>query len=1719
MADNGGCMDVFELRENLIKNYKEYVLSFTNFADERIGDFVADELKKEALWKSPRISLNPQFERGQTINNLIERGLLHPDNEKIFRFGKSSTNFEGKPNTELYRHQVKAIQAARNNENYVVTTGTGSGKSLTYIVPIVDHILRNGSSQGIKAIIVYPMNALVNSQKEELKKFIDFSDNLSNKPRYFSYTGQTAQVDREELIKNGTDILLTNYVMLEYILTRHRDKEIVEQFKNLQFVVLDELHSYRGRQGADIALLIRRLRVLSGSANLQCIGTSATLSTEGGRDNQLQSLAKISSQIFGDKVKAESIINETVYPLTNPDNFNKKENEPKLQKIVQQSSPPNSLVDFKNDVFASWLESKLSVEKEGEDFIRKSPIALEEIVSELEKITGLEGQQCLTAIKSYLMVEYLDQSTQKRRAPFAFRLHQFISGGDNVYASLEDQSHRRFSMLPQDISSGDRLKKLFPLAFCRICGQDYYLVDFSEENKEFRPRRIYDNKNFEQDNEQSGFIYANSDYPWPQLGDEIIERLPDEWLDGQNNSIIKKQYRDRVPQLKIINQDGIEVDPSSGDDSKLGCWWFPTPFHFCLKCGTSHSVRTRSKDFNRLSVLVAGGRSSVTTILSLFIIRYLQEGNVGLAEDSRKLLSFSDNRQDASFQAGHLNDFVEVVMIRTALYRALKSNGTISQAELPMEVFKALKLDFATFADNPDIVGSAVAETEKVFRDVLSYRIYNDLERGWRPNQPNLEQTGLLKIDYSGLNELSSDESIWQKSHTALKNISSDKRLEIMRVLLDHMRRKLGINIDVFSEQEILKRRASQRLSGSWSLEDEKPKRPVYFSTTSQSKQFNRYKVFPITARSSFGNYLKKAEDLRPFVGSNDDVTQIIEDLFNNLAKYNILAKKQNNDSENYIWQIVADSMIWQVGDGSSGYSDPLSASYRSEIDIPTNDFFVKLYKGSVLSSGKVKAKEHTAQVSNEDRQQREKDFRSGILPILYCSPTMELGIDIASLNVVYMRNVPPSPANYVQRSGRAGRDGQSALVVTYCATASNHDQYFFRQPNEMISGRVKAPRVDLLNKQLIESHIHSIWLHISGINLKTSMMDILENPDELIFQPSIRHALTTEKHKNIAKTRRVALQVLSSIDGLEKAPWWSEGWLENTLNRIDRDFKEAAKRWVELFKAAKAQLERQNKQLQQLNLASNEREQASYLHTQANQLMKSLDTKRGSQHQSDFYTYRYFATEGFLPGYSFPRLPLSALVSGRKDKSTSYLQRPRFIAMTEFGPQSFIYHDGAKYQVDRLLSSGEVNTSNLRTNDDGWPTASVKKCGYCGCVHEINESSFVDVCTHCQRSLEPAWGNLLQMRNVITRKRGSITSEEEDRDRRGYNIVYGFEFSKRGGEQSVKTAQLRVKPREDEEGFDYLKLTYAETPTIWSFNLGWRSRPDENGFNLNVKTGEWLSGKETKPNLEIATKSVIPYTSDTCNALIITPIDKSWDQSVMSSVAAALKVAIERQYQLESQELIVEPLPDKDKRQQLLLYESAEGGAGALRQLIDDINQWRKLVRLAIDQCHVDPNTLEDKVDESVCPRSCYNCLFSYDNQFEHDLLDRKLAVEYLAPILKADFNNSENNKDIRATSSLEQDFIQFLKSNKYRLPSRSQVLFSDFNARPDFVYDEEHAIIYIDGPHHNLKDRQKDDESANQRFKEAGYTVLRFDYKTKSEWGDIIAKYPSIFGRGREG
>src|SRR6266487_2701564 len=350
-------MDVFGVRDRLIDDYRDFTGSFVDIRDKNIGEHVAERMTRGYQWPDPWLSLNPNFASGGTITELVAQGLLQPECERIFRL--KDDNPDG-PVLRLHQHQREAIEAARTGGSYVLTTGTGSGKSLAYIIPVVDRILAAKAAgthrAGIKAIVVYPMNALANSQLRELQKFLTIGYPAGPPVTFDRYTGQESADDRARIIAGPPDILLTNYVMLELILTRPRDRRLIDAARGLQFLVLDELHTYRGRQGADVALLVRRLRDTCDAPRVQCVGTSATMTTEGDLGDQRRVVAAVAATLFGVPVQPGHVIGETLERITVPTAVDPDT----LRKRISGPAPPEEFAAFTTDPLVIWIEDRKS---------------------------------------------------------------------------------------------------------------------------------------------------------------------------------------------------------------------------------------------------------------------------------------------------------------------------------------------------------------------------------------------------------------------------------------------------------------------------------------------------------------------------------------------------------------------------------------------------------------------------------------------------------------------------------------------------------------------------------------------------------------------------------------------------------------------------------------------------------------------------------------------------------------------------------------------------------------------------------------------------------------------------------------------------------------------------------------------------------------------------------------------------------------------------------------------------------------------------------------------------------------------------------------------------------------------------------------------------------------------------------------------------------------
>ena len=1739
-------MNVFDLRDAVVNEYADYVGSFITIRDDRIREHVQAEMERGALWPEPLVQLSPAFEPGEPIEELIVQGDLHPLCAAIFRDKPAADQDRGL--LRLHRHQVEGIRAARAGHSYVLTTGTGSGKSLAYIVPIVDHVLRRGSGKGIAAIVVYPMNALANSQLGELEKYLchGFAD---GKPpvTFRRYTGQESDEDRKAIVANPPDILLTNYVMLELLLTRVDERQLVEAARGLRFLVFDELHTYRGRQGADVAMLIRRVCEATGGDNLIQIGTSATLS---GRDTwlgQQEEVSKLATDLFGTDVLPGDVIGETLRRTTTaPWSDTEAERAMLRGRIVCGLSAADG-ASFRADPLSRWMESTLGLRDDGGRLVRCTPRPLrgpEAAAAALASACGLPESECDRAIREALLAGYRIRD-EHGRPIFAFRLHQFVSKGERVYASAEPEDVRYITLQGQQFVPGtERESVLFPVAFCRECGQDYYVVRRVEKKgrpPRYEPRPISERP--DDDDIDGGFLFIDTRDPWPQDPAAQLDRLPESWIEHRENAAprVVQSRRSRLPRPAVVGRDGTE-----GQGGQLA-WFIEAPFLFCLRCRVEYDAHQQS-DYGKLATLGTEGRSSATTVLSLTAVRQLRR-DTELKPEARKLLSFTDNRQDASLQAGHFNDFVEVVMLRAGLRKAVDAAGSegLRADDLVQRVFEALALPPETYALNPEAKFAAREESDRALRRVLEYWLFRDLKRGWRLHAPNLEQCGLLHLDYLQLVELCAADGEWQRTpgkdgrpvHEILRLASPEQREIVCRVLLDHLRRELAIRAPILraDEQEKLITQSQHNLNEAWAIdgtelfERSRIAWPRGEQTTDRSKDRGLF----ISARGGFGTFLRRGTTFpdAPSRLKRDESALVIADLIHILCMVGgFLVEVERPSGPDGVggYQLNPGMIVWRSGDGQRAFHDPVRVPHAPEDGLRTNPYFVRFYRSPVDDLRALSAREHTAQVPAELREQREEAFRSARLPILFCSPTMELGVDIAQLNVVNLRNVPPTPANYAQRSGRAGRSGQPALISTYCTAGSPHDQYFFKRPERMVGGSVTTPRLDLSNEDLLRAHVHAIWLASVHLDLHRSLAQILDvegDPPPLLPREFVRKALLDLGARAEAR-KRAMLALAAPIQSMLQGSGFIGAWVQRVLDELPLSFDRACERWRTLYRTAYATYHRQSKIAVDASRPPEDRDRAKRLRAEAEAQLKLLIAQDGSDHQSDFYSYRYFASEGFLPGYNFPRLPLSAWIPGRRRGvgRDEYLQRPRFLAVAEFGPRSIVYHEGSKFEIHRAMLP--------ISGDDATITRSASQCDACGYLHPIDDTHNPDLCERCGERLPQAMDNLFPMRNVVARRRDRINSDEEERMRLGFEIRTGVRFAERDGGLDKATARLLT------PGGDVLAhLEYGASATLWRVNVGPRRRaPDAPpGYLLDEETGAWKSLRAAQADAEDEVrggriKRVVPFVEDRRNCLLIR-LEGTWPDSVYASLQAALKLAIQDRFQLEDNELAGEPLPSENDRRLILIYEASEGGAGVLRRLVQTIageGSIPDLARAALERLHFDPDTGADekrhKKSREDCVAACYDCLLSYYNQRDHRLLDRQsvrdLLVAWRDGYIESSPRAAARDEHLRSLfalcqSDLERRWLGFIDRGGFALPTHAQRQIGGLLVQPDFLYEKDQVAVFIDGPHHDTADQKKTDAQQEGWLLDAGWTVVRFHHG--ADWGGVVGRWTSVFGLGNGG
>jgi hypothetical protein len=583
------------------------------------------------------------------------------------------------------------------------------------------------------------------------------------------------------------------------------------------------------------------------------------------------------------------------------------------------------------------------------------------------------------------------------------------------------------------------------------------------------------------------------------------------------------------------------------------------------------------------------------------------------------------------------------------------------------------------------------------------------------------------------------------------------------------------------------------------------------------------------------------------------------------------------------------------------------------------------------------------------------------------------------------------------------------------------------------------------------------------------------------------------------------------------KPSWFTDGWIKQNIDSFQDSFDKSLDRWRKLYKAAQNQIKSATSIIENRIYADNhEKKKEAYKSLRQAERQRDLllnetsDGKKNNKDQSEFYPYRYLASEGFLPGYNFTRLPIRSFMES-EDGGGEFISRARFIALNEFGPRNVIYHDSAKYRVDRMImTEAELKLEKGKICPKTGYFLYDKQYGY-EVDPIINEPLKLDTNKHVHTTL-------IEMAETRAYELQRITCQEEERTKKGYDIQTYFAVD--GGFENTTKGIVSI-------GDDrLLQIYYLPTCRIFKLNLKWRASR-EYGFSINLNTGSWQSRKKNEENgNKDEVKDVKLFTSDTANALYILPIKSlgiGGGSNGVITLMFAIKRAIENYFQVESSE-IGATIMGEEEAPNILIYEAAEGSLGVLSQVMDNPSLYKAIMEEAYKICFFKNDTEEEG---EVIPAT-YDDLLSYYNQFYHPQINRNLIRDALSNLKSSTVeviaNDSFSSYDeqyqiLQATrdqnSSTEDKFLKFLYENGIKLPDEAQPMVDDMFVRPDFYY-KPNVYIFCDGKPHDNQHIQNDDLIKRSALKNTGYQVLSWYYKDSLE--QFIAKRPDIFKTVKE-
>lgn len=1618
-----------ELRSTLL-DYLETTFSFQDATvASALQQFLTDP--QHGIFKGPFVQIRLPFRRAKA--------------------DECRTILDITPPFTPYEHQIKAFERLTGKDNHqpqhtLVTTGTGSGKTECFLYPVLDHCCRVAGKPGIKAIILYPMNALASDQARRIAKEIWNEPRLKGRITAGLYVGGAGDdktmgpeniiTDRETLRKHPPDILLTNYKMLDFLLLRPDDQKLWKDTgpESVRYLVLDELHTYDGAQGSDVACLLRRLRakLKLQSGSFCCVGTSATLA--GDEESASIDLIEFACKLFGVRFPRDSVITEDRLKmgeyLTDEEVFS----DLPIDVSLLSPRPEDDIESFVTRLSEAWFGAATKDSLEVGHQLRRHGF-LRTLVMTLEnRIT--DWAVLRTRIARWdIQYEALSNDDRDRVLSSFLTLISFArrKSGDRDEAFLTSSIQlwiREMSRLVREVAADPAFfwrdevplhgkPKGLPAVYCRECGHTGWLGFMRTQDNVVTDevKTIYNE--FFEGGRNVRYLFQGSNPAGPQ--DYVC---PSCLAVGTDSS------------CTVCQTSKIPVHIWS----HLSSGAFQRELHRCPACETNYSLTIVGSQ--------AASLSSVA-ISHLYQSRFNRD---------KKLLAFTDSVQDASHRASFFGARTYRFNLRTAIQAVLEAEPS---GVIPLAEFTDRMLDYwQERLSLPKLVATFIPPD---LRDVPEYREFMENPTG---PQANILKTLKRRLSWEISMEFGFSARVGRTLDKVLCStaVLDQKLVEtaVPRLQLE-LENQLGILGDVDPgrmrhfvvglltrtrvrggvSHKMLERYAaengqrfflSKRMNRLMSPFSKDSRFPRFLSDLPNEEVFDSF-VSSAGRRNWYTDFAQRS------LSSDLDLTtcnDIYRHTIEVLMRCGLLEKSGRGNKNAFSIPssaLLVNRRTAQIRCAEDGHNltvaeDDLpnwlgmpSLAYRGNGAYKPDDRKKHSYYRTVYRSGSVQrvfCHEHTGLLDSETRNDVEKLFKKGDQPdapnLLACTPTLEMGIDVGDLSSTMVCSVPPTPTNYLQRIGRAGRSTGNALILAL-ANVRPHDLYFFDDPFAMIAGTVTPPGCfldapEMLKRQYL-AYCMDTWVSEENNtgSMPAKVMLLLSGYKKGEFPANFMKWYVVNKER----LSDAFLKLFEGVISEDNVTRMRSSALSSEFPDAIRVCLEQTEAQVEEYRRLFRLVRERRKKIEDSNeKAENPAEILEELRQEAILLRRLI-----SQIQ-DKYPLNLLTDEGLLPNYAFPEtgVKLKSVIygmvaqggdnAGQQISDAREYIRGAGTAIRELAPFNTFYAEARKVVVDQVETGGRNNSEM-----EEW-----RFCNVCSHMEPELKGKEKATCPGCGSS---GWSDIGQKRTLLKMKQVSARSnfvasqtadDSDERDRKSYLLKDFIDINPEnwgGGQADV----------EGSFGFEYLKQV-----TLREINFGPRDavgqkftaagdQIPEVGFSICPDCGVVRSQGQnatrhrlwcwyTHPGKTEEFKPVFLYRQVQSEAIrILLPVAMFQAEARLATFKACLELGLRKKFKGQPSHLIIREQQDPGSsgdpvpRRYLVLYDSVPGGTGYLKEFASNPSAMRDVLEGAFATLKSCKCRQKEGVD------GCYRCLYAYQRQQELQLISRELGIDLLGKIL----------------------------------------------------------------------------------------------------------------------